>query len=72
VVGNSQGTTSTTSGNLGIKTNHLNTQKNTLGEEKNKGKEPQRQKIEEAGALMVDSRQVVYLSDYYFPSQQNC
>jgi hypothetical protein len=44
-VGNSEGRKSTTSGNMGIKTNRLNTQKKTLDEEKNKGKKPRRQKI---------------------------
>jgi hypothetical protein len=63
---------SSTIGNLGIKTNPLKSQKKSPGEEKKKGRKPHRQKIEETGALMVDSGQVVCLLDNYFPSQPKC
>jgi hypothetical protein len=70
--GSSQGMSLATIENLGIKTNPLKSQKKSPGEEKNKGRKPHRQKIEETGALMVNPSQVVRLLDNCFPSQPKC
>jgi hypothetical protein len=57
---------------MGIKTNPLKEHNKILVEGKNKGRKPHKKKIEETGALLVNSRQVVYLPDKYFPSQPKC
>jgi hypothetical protein len=69
-VGASQGSPSSTTGNLGIKTNPLKPLKKSLGEERKRGRKPHKQKIEETWALLVDLGQVVGLRIIISPPNQ--
>jgi hypothetical protein len=57
------------SGNLGIKSNPLKNSKKSGGEEKKKGRKPHKQVLEETWALLIDSIQVVGLPNKYFLPQ---
>jgi hypothetical protein len=67
--GNSTNSAPTSSGGIGIKTNPLKSPKKQSGDEKRRDRKPYRQKIEETGAQMVDSEQVVCLPNNYFTTQ---
>jgi hypothetical protein len=68
-MGGSQGTPSSTTRNLGIKTNPLKPLKKIHREENKRGRKHHKKKIEEIGALLIDSCQAIISSDNYFPSQ---
>jgi hypothetical protein len=63
------GILSGSSRSMGIRTNPLNILKKTPSEEKKRGRKPYLQVIEETGAHLVDSGQVIGLPEIYFHSQ---
>jgi hypothetical protein len=66
------GESNSSSGNLGINTNPLKNPKKLGREEKRKGHKPHRQVLEEAGALLIDSVQVMRLMYKSFLPQPKC
>jgi hypothetical protein len=58
------------SSSFGIKTKPLNILNESYNEEKRRGKKPYIQVIKETGAHLVDTGQVVGLSEKYFKNHQ--